>query len=104
MKLKKGDPVIVVTGAYKGTRGAILKVLPKVNQVLIEGVNLKTKHQKASQTNPQGGIEKIEAPIDASNVAYFDEQAGKKSRVRIQRDEKGRRRRVLVATGKTLDN
>lgn len=104
MKIKKGDPVVVVTGAYKGTRGTVLKVLPKDNKVVVEGVNLKTKHRKASQANPQGGIDKVEAPLDISNVAYFDDQAGKKSRIKIQRDDKGRRQRVLVASGKILDN
>ena len=103
MKIKKGDPVVVVTGANKGARGTVTKVLPGKNKVVVEGVNLKTKHNKPSQDNPGGGIEKVEAPVDASNVAFFDEQSGSASRLRIERKD-GKRVRVAVKSGRELDN
>ena len=104
MKLKKGDPIVVITGANKGQRGSVLKVLGEKNKVIVEGVNLKTKHQKPTQENPNGGIEKIEAPIHISNVAYYDEESGKQSRIRIEKNDQGARVRVLTRSNTTLSN
>lgn len=102
MKIKKGDTVIVITGSYKGHRGKVLRALAARNAVVVEGVNLKTKHRKPTQKNPSGGIEKIEAPIQVSNVAYYDEQSGKATRLRVVRDASGARTRVAVRSGRTL--
>ena len=68
MNLIKGDKVIVIAGKDKGKTGAIQKVDPKTNRVVVEGVNLRKKHKKPTQANPEGSIVEIYAPIDASNV------------------------------------
>ena len=70
MKLKTGDKVTVITGANKGKTGKVLKVVD--DKVIVEGVNIVTKHNRPSNANPDGGIEKREAPINVSNVAYLD--------------------------------
>ena len=72
MKIKSGDEVIVVSGKYKGTTGKVSKAFPKVNKVVIEGVNLRTKHQKPTAGNPEGKKVEIYAPIDVSNVMILD--------------------------------
>lgn len=81
MKIKKGDKVQVMTGAYKGTVGEVLKSFPKENKVIVEGVNIVKKHQKPNQMNPQGGIIEKEAKIDVSNLALYDEKAGEAGRI-----------------------
>ena len=77
MKIKKGDVVVITTGNNKPikgnyTTGEVLQVLPKSNRVVAKGVNIVTKHNRPSNANPDGGIEKKEAPISISNVAYLD--------------------------------
>lgn len=77
MKIKKGDVVVITTGNNKPikgnyTTGEVLQVLPKSNRVVVKGVNIVTKHNRPSNANPDGGIEKREAPINVSNVAYLD--------------------------------
>ncbi len=68
MKIKKGDKVQVIAGQDKGTVGEVKAVFPKTNKVVVEGVNVRKKHQKPNQINPDGGIVDKEMPIDASNV------------------------------------
>jgi large subunit ribosomal protein L24 len=72
MFVKKGDKVKVITGKDKGKEGVVLTALPKVNKVVVEGVNVMKKHQKPNNANPQGGIVEFEAPVDASNVMVLD--------------------------------
>ncbi len=72
LKIKKGDTVKVITGNDKGKQGKVLEMLPKKNRVLVEGVNIVSKHSKPSNENPQGGIIKKEAPIHISNVMLVD--------------------------------
>ena len=83
MKLKKGDKVVIISGADKGKEGTILKVLKKTNRVVLEGDGLTKikKHLKPSQVNPDGGIIEIEKPIHASNVMVIDPK--EKTRTRI---------------------
>ncbi len=71
-KIKTGDTVRVITGDNKGQEGKVLQVLVAKNRVLVEGVNMVSKHKKPSATNPQGGIEKMEAPIHISNVMLVE--------------------------------
>lgn len=80
MKIKKGDKVQVIAGAYKGKEGSILEVHAENNRVVVEGVNVMKKHTKPSNDNP-GGINEITAPIHASNVALVDPKTGEPSRV-----------------------
>ena len=101
MKIKKGDKVQVITGSYKGTVGEVLKVYPKTNKVVVEGVAIAKKHLKPSQINPEGGIVEKEAAIDASNVMLFDEKAKKPTRVGFK-VEKGEKVRVAKKSGTVI--
>ncbi len=71
-KIKSGDSVRVIAGDHKGEEGKVLEILTKKNRALVEGVNMVSKHKKPSATNPQGGIEKIEAPIHISNLMLLE--------------------------------
>ncbi|MGK9368027.1 50S ribosomal protein L24 [Melioribacter sp. Ez-97] len=100
MKLKKNDNVIVIAGNYKGKTGKILKVFPAENRVIVEGVNLRKRHTKPSQKNPQGGIIEKEAPIDASNVMILDPKTNEPARIgaKIIIDEKtGKKKSVRIS-------
>ena len=100
MKIKKDDMVVVITGKDKGATGKVLKAMPKENRVIVEGVNMITKHTKPSVANQQGGIIHQEAPIDASNVMYVSE--GKVTRIGFKM-EGDKKVRVAKATGKVID-
>ena len=80
MRVKKGDTVVVIAGKDKGKKGLVLNVDAKNDKVLVEGINIVTKHNKPSATNPQGGITTKEAPIHISNVMPFDPETGKTER------------------------
>ena len=101
-RLKKGDTVVVIAGSDRGSKGRVLAVDPRKDQVLVEGVNMKWKHVRKSQQNPQGGRTQREYPLHASNVAYWDEQAGKGVRLGAQL-EGGTKRRVVRPSGKSLE-
>lgn len=101
MRVKKGDTVVVIAGKDKGKKGAVLKVFTKANRVLVEGVNVITKHQKPSAMNPQGGIINKEASIHISNVMPLDPETGKGTRVRTEMKE-GKKVRVSVKSGKEI--
>lgn len=89
MRLKKGDTVQVVAGNDKGKQGKILQILIKKNRVIVEGVKIVKKHQKANQENQQGGIIEKEAAIDASNVMIVCEACKKPVRIGRTRNEEG---------------
>jgi large subunit ribosomal protein L24 len=101
-RLKKGDQVIVVAGADKGTTGRILKMDRKHGRVLVEGVNMKFKHVRRSQEQPQGGRVQREYPLDVSNVAYLDAESGKGVRLGAV-VEGGRKHRVMRPSGRKVD-
>ncbi|WP_041373302.1 50S ribosomal protein L24 [Phenylobacterium zucineum] len=90
-KIKKGDRVVVLTGKDKGREGSVLKVFPKEQRVLVEGLNMVQRHTRPSQLDPQGGIKNKEAPLHLSNVAIVDSK-GKPTRVgfRVEGDKKVR--------------
>jgi len=75
MKIKTGDKVIVISGRDKGKTGTVQRVYPKLNKVVVEGVNIRKKHMKPTQQNPEGSINEVYAPLFASKVAYYDEKA-----------------------------
>ena len=108
MKIKKGDTVKVIAGADKGTEGKVIAVNHKNNTVLVEGVNMITKHAKPSAQNQQGGIVNKEAPIHVSNVAFYDSKS--KSAVKlgykVSVDENGKKTKVRVnkKTGAEVDS
>lgn len=95
MKIHKGDKVMVITGRYKGQKGEVVAVLPKTNQVVVEGVHVVKKHTKPSQANPKGGIVEHTKPIDASKVMALDPKTNKPARIGYQQDSKGKKTRIF---------
>ena len=102
MKIKTGDTVKVISGHYKGTVSEVKAVNPKTNKVIVEGVNMIKKTLKPSQNNPEGGIVEQEAPIDASNVAFYDNKAKAAVKLGAKVNEKGKKVRVNKKTGKEI--
>ena len=100
-RIKKGDRVVVLSGKDKGKTGEVTKSLPKDGKVIVSGVNIATRHRKASQANPQGGLERVEAPLHVSKVAIATKD-GKPSRVRFEVQD-GKKVRVAVKTGETIN-
>ncbi|HKR16653.1 50S ribosomal protein L24 [Rhizorhapis sp.] len=101
-KIKKGDKVVVLSGKDKGRTGNVVKVLPKDGKLVVEGVNIAARHRKPTQLNPQGGIERSEAPLHISKVAIADPKDGKPTRVRFE-EKDGKKVRVAVKSGETID-
>jgi large subunit ribosomal protein L24 len=101
-KIKKGDSVVVRSGKDKGRTGTVVQVLPKDGKVVVQGVNVATRHRKPSQENPQGGIERREAPLHISKVSLADPKDGKATRVRFETKD-GKKVRVAVKSGETID-
>jgi large subunit ribosomal protein L24 len=100
MKIKKGDMVKVIAGKDKDKEGKVIAVNRKDNKLLIEGINMVTKHAKPSMANQQGGIIQKEAPIDASNVMYLHK--GKATRVGFKMDG-DKKVRFAKSTGEVID-
>jgi large subunit ribosomal protein L24 len=101
LKIKKGDQVVVLTGKDKGTKGEVLKVITAESRVVVQGVNMVTRHAKASQIS-QGGLEKKEASIHISNVALADPKGGKATRVGYKTLKDGKKVRVARKSGETI--
>jgi len=101
-KIKKGDSVVVRSGKDKGRTGTVLEINPKAGKVLVEGINVSTRHRKPTQANPQGGIERREAPMAISKVSVADPKDGKPTRVRFE-EKDGKKVRVAVKSGETID-
>ena len=99
MKLKKGDHVVVLKGKDRGKDGIVMRVLPKEGKVIVEGVNVVKKHQKATRATMQAGIIDKDMPLDASNVAIVSR--GKPSRIGYRIDD-GKKVRIAVKTGEVL--
>jgi large subunit ribosomal protein L24 len=99
MYLKKGDHVVVLKGKDRGKDGVVMRVIPKDGKVIVEGVNVVKKHQKATRATMQAGIIDKDMPIDASNVAILSR--GKPSRIGF-RMEDGKKVRVALKTGEVL--
>lgn len=81
MRIKKGDNVIVITGKDKGKKGKVVKALPTVDRVVVEGVNIKKKHMKPKKSGQKGQIIEMAAPLHVSNVQIVDPKEGKPSRI-----------------------
>src|SRR5690349_9741195 len=99
-KIKKGDTVVVLSGKDKGRTGEVVKAMPKDGKVIVSGINVHARHRKPSQTNPQGGIERKEAPLHVSKVAIATAD-GKRSRVRFE-ERDGKKVRVAAKTGELI--
>ncbi len=98
MKIKKGDTVLVITGSDKGKKGKVVVANPKKNTIIVEGVNIQLRHEKAKQDVP-AEIRKVEGPINASNVMLFD--GGKAVRVGYK-NEGGHKVRINKKTGQVI--
>lgn len=102
MHIKTGDKVQVITGKNKGAVGKVLQAFPKENRVVVEGVNILTKHKKPKSMNEPGGKVETEGKIHASNVLLYSEKAGKGVRTRTEIVD-GKKVRVDAKSGEKLD-
>jgi large subunit ribosomal protein L24 len=102
LKIKKGDKVVVLSGKDKGKHGVVTMSMPKDSKVVVSGVNIATRHRKATQENPQGGLERREAPLHVSKVAIEDPKTGKPTRVRFEVKD-GKKVRVAVKSGEVIN-
>ena len=101
MKLKTGDKVVVVAGSNKGKEGKITKILD--SKVIVEGVNIIKKHLKPKNNNGTGEIVEVEAPIHASNVMLVDPKTKKPTKVRVEKDSKGKKIRISKKSNEKID-
>ncbi len=99
MRIRKGDLVEVISGNDKGTRGKVLRVIPKRNRLVVQGVNLRWKHMRKSQQAPQGGRVRREAAVHFSNVMLYDEGVGRRTRLGSEVVD-GKKTRIARVTGK----
>ena len=100
-RIKKGDQVVVLSGKDKGKTGTVTASMPKDGKVVVEGVNVATRHRKPTQAEPQGGLVRSEAPLHISKVAHVTAD-GKPTRVRFDIQD-GKKVRVAVKTGETIN-
>ena len=101
MQIKKDDTVVVIAGKDKGKTGQVLRTIPKKNKVVVEGVNMQTKHARATRTS-NAEIKHMEGPIDASNVMIYNKEAKAATRVGHKIVD-GKKVRVSKKSGKTID-
>jgi large subunit ribosomal protein L24 len=103
-RIRKDDTVVIITGKDKGRTGKVLKVMPKEDRVLVEGVNMVKRHTKPDIAHPQGGVIAKEAPLHVSNVALRDPKTGKATRVGYKFVGEGaQRRKVRIAKGSGVE-
>lgn len=102
LKVKRGDTVVVISGKEKGKRGEIERVIPDENRVVVQGVNVRTRHARPSQNNQQG-LYTFEAPIHVSNVMLVDPGSGEPTRVGHRFTDSGEKLRVSKKTGRDID-
>jgi large subunit ribosomal protein L24 len=100
-KIRKGDTVVVLSGKDKGKTGEVIRSMPKDAKVVVAGVNVAVRHKKPSQVNPQGGLERKEAPMHVSKVAVADPKTGKATRVRFETRD-GKKVRVAAKSGELI--
>ena len=101
MKIKKGDKVVVIAGKDKGKSGEVTQVIPSENRVVVSGINMMTKHAKPTQTSA-GGLNRVEAPIHASNVALADPKSGAATKVGMKTLADGKKVRFAKKSGETI--
>lgn len=101
-KIMKGDQVKVIRGNYRDMVGTVLEVFPDKDRVRVEGVNMRKRHTRPSQADPDGGIISFEAPVHISNVMLVDPTSEEASRVRIQVEEDGTKERIAVKNGNPI--
>jgi large subunit ribosomal protein L24 len=102
-RIRKGDTVLVLAGTDKGRRGEVLRVLPKVDRALVQGINVATKHTKPKGMGQPGGIVEEEATIHISNLMLIDPKSEKPTKVGYRVLDGGRKARVAKATGEVIE-
>ena len=102
-KIKKGDSVVVLSGKDKGRTGTVLQVMPKDGKVVVDGINVAARHRKPSQANPQGGIDRREAPMHISQGRRGRSQGRQAHPRPLRRRKDGKKVRVAVKSGETID-
>jgi len=98
-KIVKGDRVRVIRGNHRDAEGTVLRVIRKTRQVVVQGVNMRKRHTRPSQENPEGGIITFEGPIHISNVMLIEPATGEASRVRVRVEPDGLKERIAVRSG-----
>ena len=101
-KIVKGDRVRVIRGNFRDMEGPVLRVIPAKERVVVEGVNMRKRHERPTEANPEGGIVTFEAPIHVSNVMLMDPAGGQASRIRVRTEADGAKERIAVKTGNPL--
>ena len=101
-KIKKGDRVVLLAGRDKGRQGEVLRVFPKEERLIVQGLNLVKRHTRPSQSDPQGGIKTKEAPLHISNVAFVDPKTGGPTRVGFRMDG-DKKVRVAKKSGEVIN-
>ena len=101
-RVVKGDRVRVIRGNHRDAEGTVLRVLRKANRVVIQGVNMRKRHTRPTQANPEGGIITSEAPIHISNVMLIEPASGEPSRIRIRVEPDGLKERIAVKSGNPI--
>jgi large subunit ribosomal protein L24 len=102
LNIRKGDLVKVMAGDSKGQQGKVLQVILKDSRILVEGANMVSKHTKPNAANPNGGINKQEAPIHVSNIMLIDPKSGNATRISKKRDENGKVIRIAKKSGEEI--
>lgn len=101
MKIRRDDEVLVISGKDKGVKGKVVRVIPKLNQVVVEGVNIVRRHMRPSPAHPEGGVIPVTKPIHASNVQIVDPTSGKPTKVGFKVVD-GKKTRFAKASGALL--
>lgn len=102
LHVRKGDQVKVIAGNYRGATGRILRTIPADRRVVVDGVNMRKRHQRPTRQNPEGGIVTFEAPIDVSNVMLVCPHCEEPSRTSSRRDEDGTVERLCKRCGEPI--
>ena len=101
-RVVKGDRVKVIRGNFRDSEGTVLRILPDSDQVVVEGVNMRKRHERPTQDNPEGGIITFEAPIHVSNVMLVDPTGGDASRIRLRVEADGTKERISKKSGNPI--
>jgi len=104
LHIRRGDTVKVIAGNSKGKSGKVLEVIAEKQRAVVEGVNIITKHRKPSAANPEGGVDKVEAPVHISNLMLVDPATGETTRTGRKADDKGKLQRYSKKTGEVIKN
>ena len=101
-RVMKGDRVKVIRGNHRDAEGTVLRLLPGSDRVVVEGVNMRKRHERPTQDNPEGGIITFEAPIHISNVMLMDPAGGDASRTRLRVEADGTKERISTKSGNPI--